>query len=105
MIEVDENEENVDIKEDLDDIDKQIDESGGARLKYSIKGSQPLTFRMNVIQLDVIDVETEAKVDEPFQEHVKHVEVKTFDDVSTEVKKEMNVDVIGYQLFKQVNLQ
>ena len=34
MIEVDENEETVDIKEDLDDIDKQIDETGGARLKY-----------------------------------------------------------------------
>ena len=47
-----------------------------------------------------MEVETEAKVDEPFEECVKQVEVKPIDDVSAEVKKEMNDDVIGYQLFK-----
>ena len=32
-IEVDENEETVNIKEELDDIDKKFDETRGARLK------------------------------------------------------------------------
>ena len=47
-----------------------------------------------------MEVETEAKVDEPFKEHVKQVKVKPLDVVSAEVKKEMNAGVIGYQLFK-----
>ena len=47
-----------------------------------------------------MEVKTEAKVDEPFEEYVKQVEVKPLDSVSAEVKKEMNVDVIGYQLLK-----
>ena len=34
MIEVDENEEFVDIKEELDDIDKKFDETRRAKLKY-----------------------------------------------------------------------
>ena len=42
-----------------------------------------------------MEVETEAKVDEPFEEYVKQVEVKPFDNVSAEVRKEMNADVIG----------
>ena len=46
-----------------------------------------------------MDVETEAKVNEPFEEYVKQVKVKSIDDVSGEVK-EMNTDVIGNQLFK-----
>ena len=33
MIEVDENEETVDIKEELDDIDKNFDKTRGAKLK------------------------------------------------------------------------
>ena len=52
-----------------------------------------------------MEVQTEAKVNEPFEEYVKQVEVKRIDDVSAEVKKEMNDDLIGYQLFKQVNFQ
>ena len=47
-----------------------------------------------------MEVETEAKVDEPLEEYVKQVEMKPRDDISVEVKKEMNDDVIGYQLFK-----
>ena len=50
-------------------------------------------------------VETEAKVNEHFEEYDKQVEVKPIDDVSAEVKKEMNAVEIGYQLFKLVNLQ
>ena len=34
MIEVGENEETVDIKEELDDIDKKFVETRGAKLKY-----------------------------------------------------------------------
>ena len=34
MIEADENEETVDIKEELDDIDKKFNEAKGAKLKY-----------------------------------------------------------------------
>ena len=41
-----------------------------------------------------MEVETEAKGDEPFEEYVKQVEVKPFDNVSAEVRKEMNADVI-----------
>jgi hypothetical protein len=40
--------------------------------------------------------ETEANVDDPFEEYVKQVEVKPLDDTSDEVEKEMNVGVIGY---------
>ena len=39
-----------------------------------------------------MEVETEAKVDEPFKEYVKQVKVKPLDGVSAEVKKEMNAD-------------
>ena len=52
---------------------------------------------------DVMEVETEAKVDEPFEEY--ELEVKPFNSVSDEVKKEINVDVIVYQLLKWVHLQ
>jgi len=45
-----------------------------------------------------MEVETEAKVHEPFEEYA--VEVKPLDGVSAEVKEEVNVDVIGYQLLK-----
>ena len=51
-----------------------------------------------------MEVGTEAKVDEPFEEYVKQVEMKPIDDLSAEVQKEMNADV-SYQLFQQVNLQ
>jgi len=47
-----------------------------------------------------MEVETEAKVDEPFEEYVKKLEVKPLDDISAEDKNEINVGVIGYQLFK-----
>ena len=47
-----------------------------------------------------MEVETEAKVDEPFKEYVQQVDVKQLDDLSAEIKKEMNFGVIGYQLFE-----
>ena len=47
-----------------------------------------------------MEVDTEAKVVEPFEEYVKQVEVKPLDDISAEDKNEINVDIIGYQLFK-----
>ena len=50
MIEDHENEKTVDIKEELDDIDKMFDETTGAKLK----GSQLVTFRMNVIKLRML---------------------------------------------------
>ena len=52
-----------------------------------------------------MEVQTEAKVNEPFEEYVKQVKIKSIDDVSAEVEKQMNTDVIGYQLFKQVDVQ
>jgi len=45
---------------------------------------------------DVMEVETEAKVDEPFKEYVKQVEVKPLDDTSAKVEKEMNFDEKDY---------
>ena len=45
-----------------------------------------------------MEVDTESKVDEPFKESAKQVEVKPIYDKSAEDKNEMNVDVIGYQL-------
>ena len=99
MIEVDENERTVDIMEELDDIDKSL-------LKQRSKQKQTKSLTTDDIQdecdtiKDFMEVETEAKVNEPIEEYVKQVEVKPIDDVSAKVKKEMNDDVIGYQLFK-----
>ena len=45
MIEVDENEETVDIKEELDDMTKS---------NNNTKGSKLMTFRINVIQLRML---------------------------------------------------
>jgi hypothetical protein len=45
---------------------------------------------------DDMEDETEANVEDPFEEYVKQVEVKPLDDTSDEVEKEMNVGVIGY---------
>ena len=47
-----------------------------------------------------MEVETEAKVDEPFEEYVKQVEVKPLDNVPAKVKKDIIADVIGYRLFE-----
>ena len=47
-----------------------------------------------------MEVDTEAKVDEPFEESVKQVEVKPLYYISAEDKNEMNVDAMGYQLIK-----
>ncbi len=52
-----------------------------------------------------MEVETEAKVDEPFEEYVKQVEVKPLDNVPAKVKKDINTEVIGYRLFEKVDLQ
>ena len=47
---------------------------------------------MNVMLIkDAMEVETEAKSDEPFEE----IDVKPVDDTSAEVEKEINVEVIG----------
>ena len=104
MIEVDENERTVDIMEELDDIDKKFVETKGAKLKYKQKQTERLTTDDIQDECDTIkdfmEVETEAKVNEPIEEYAKQVEVKPIDDVSAKVKKEMNDDVIGYQLFK-----
>jgi hypothetical protein len=43
-----------------------------------------------------MEVETKANVYESFDEYVKQVEVKSLDNTSAEVEKEMNVDVIVY---------
>ncbi len=47
-----------------------------------------------------MEVATEAKVYEPFEEYVKQVEVKPLDNVPAKVKKDINADVIGYRLFE-----
>ncbi len=47
-----------------------------------------------------MEVDTEAKVDEPFEESVKQVEVEPLYNILAEDKNEMNVDAIGYQYFK-----
>ena len=57
-----------------------------------------MALRMHVIELKMLWKDTEAKVDEPFEETVKQIQVKPLDDISAEDKNEMNVDVIGYQL-------
>ena len=58
----------------------------------SMKVSQLMRFSMNVMLIkDAMEVETEAKIDEPFEE----IDVKPVDDTSAEVEKEINVEVIG----------
>ena len=44
---------------------------------------------------DNMEVETEASIYKPFEQHVKQEEVKPYDDVSAEVENEMNADKIG----------
>ena len=46
---------------------------------------------------DVMEVETEATVDEPFEEYVKQVEVKPLDDTTAKVEKERNFGVKDYR--------
>ena len=46
---------------------------------------------------DVMEVETEATVDEPFEEYVKQVEVKPLDDTTAKVEKEINFGVKDYR--------
>ena len=41
---------------------------------------------------DVMKVETEAKVDEPLEEYVKHLDLKPVD-----IYAEADVDVVGYK--------
>ena len=43
-------------------------------------------------ECDVMKVETEAKVDEPFEEYVKHLDLKPVD-----IYAEADVDVVGYK--------
>jgi len=46
---------------------------------------------------DVMEVETEATVDESFEEYVKQVEVKPLDDTTAKVEKEINFGVKDYR--------
>jgi len=46
---------------------------------------------------DVMEVETEATVDEPFEEYVKQVEVKPLDDTTAKVEKEIYFGVKDYR--------
>ena len=48
-----------------------------------MKVSQLMRLSMNVILIkDVIKVETEAKIDEPFEDYVKLINVRPVDDTS-----------------------
>ena len=42
-----------------------------------------------------MEVEAEANVYEPFEEYVKQVDMKQWDETSDEFENEMNVDVTG----------
>ncbi len=64
---------------------------------HKIQAASFNKFKVISLIKDVIEVDTEAKVDE---ESFKQLEVKPFEDISDEDKNDMNVDVIGYQLFK-----
>ena len=72
------------------------DEQNLNAISNNMKVSQLMRFSMNVILIkDVIKVETEAKIDEPFEEYVKLINVRPVDDTFAEVEKEINVEVIG----------
>ena len=58
----------------------------------NMKVSQLMRFSMNVILIkNVMKVETEAKIDEPFQEYVKLINVRPVHETSAEIEKVKNV--------------
>ena len=61
-----------------------------------MKVSQLMRLSLNLILIkDVIKVETEAKINEPFEEYVNLIDVKPVDNTWSEVEKVINVEVIG----------
>ena len=74
----------------------KLEEQNLNAISNNMKVSQLMRFSMNVILIkDVMKVETEAKIDEPFEEYVKLINVRPVDDTSAEVEKVINVEVIG----------
>ena len=74
----------------------KLEEQNLNAISNNMKVSQLMRFSMNVILIkDVIKVETEAKIDEPFEEYVKLINVRPVEDTSAEVEKVINVEVIG----------
>ena len=74
----------------------KLEEQNLNAISNNMKVSQLMRFSMNVILIkDVMKVETEAKIDEPFEEYVKILNVRPVDDTSAEVEKVINVEVIG----------
>ena len=70
----------------------KLEEQNLNSISYDMKVSQLMRFSMNVILIkDVMKVETEANIDEPFEEYVKLINVRPVDDTSAEVEKVINV--------------
>ena len=65
----------------------KIDEQNLNEISNNMKVSQLMRFSMNVMK-----VETEAKIDEPFEEYVKILNVRPVDDTSAEVEKVINIE-------------
>ena len=65
-------------------------------INNNMKVIQLKRCRINVIKIkDVMEVDTEAEINEPFKGYVKLVEVKTVHDTSADVEKLINVEVLG----------
>ena len=78
----------------------KLEEQNLNAISNDIKVSQLMRFSMNVMLIkDAMEVETEAKIDESFEEYVKLINVRPVEDTSTEVEKVINVEVIGLTLF------
>ena len=70
----------------------KLEEQNLNAISNNMKVSQLMRFSMNVILIqDVMKVETEAKIDESFEEYVKLINVRPVDDTSAEVEKVINV--------------
>ena len=71
----------------------KLEEQNLNAISNNMKVSQLMRFSMNVILIqDIMKVETEAKIDEPFEEYVKILNVRPVDDTSAEVEKVINVE-------------
>ena len=74
----------------------KLEEQNLNAISKNMKVSQLMMFSMNVILIqDVMKVETEAKIDESFEEYVKLINVRPVEDTSAEVEKVKNFEVIG----------
>ena len=70
----------------------KLEEQNLNAISKNMKVSQLMMFSMNVILIqDVMKVETEAKIDESFEEYVKLINVRPVDDTSAEAENVMNV--------------